>query len=50
LFLTDRNILADQAFNTLFAFPEDALKRINPEEIKKTDKVPTNGGIFFTIF
>ncbi|MDR0820762.1 MAG: DEAD/DEAH box helicase family protein [Endomicrobium sp.] len=50
LFLADRNILADQAFNTFSAFPEDALKRIKPEEIKKTGKVPTNGSIFFTIF
>ena len=50
LFLADRNILADQAFNTFSAFSEEALKRIKPEEIKKTCKVPTNGSIFFTIF
>ncbi len=30
LFLADRNILADQAFNAFSAFPEDALVRINP--------------------
>ena len=50
LFLADRNILADQAFNSFSAFPEDALARIKPDEIKKKDKVPTNGSIFFTIF
>ncbi len=50
LFLADRNILADQAYNSFSAFPEEALKRIKPEEIKKTGKVPTNGSIFFTIF
>lgn len=50
LFLADRNILADQAFNSFSAFPEDALVRIKPTEIKKNGKVPTNGSIFFTIF
>ena len=50
LFLADRNILADQAFNAFSAFPEDALVRIEPKEIKKRGKVPTNGSIFFTIF
>lgn len=50
LFLADRNILADQAFNAFSAFPEDAMVRIRPQEIKKKGKVPTNGSIFFTIF
>lgn len=50
LFLADRNNLANQAFNAFSAFPEDALKRIKPSEIKKNGKVPTNGSIFFTIF
>ena len=50
LFLADRNILADQAFNSFSAFPEDALVRIKPSEIKKKGSVPTNGSIFFTIF
>lgn len=50
LFLADRNILANQAFNDFSAFPEDALVRISPHEIKKNGKVPTNGSIFFTIF
>ncbi|BBO18437.1 type I site-specific restriction-modification system, R (restriction) subunit [Candidatus Brocadia pituitae] len=50
LFLADRNILADQAFNAFSAFPEDALVRINPKEIGKKGGVPTNGSIFFTIF
>ncbi|MCW8894597.1 EcoAI/FtnUII family type I restriction enzme subunit R [Sulfurimonas sp.] len=50
LFLADRNILADQAFSSFMAFPEDALVRIKPKEIKKSKKVPTNGSIFFTIF
>jgi type I restriction enzyme R subunit len=50
LFLADRNILADQAYNSFSSFPEDALVRIKPNEIKKSGKVPTNGSIFFTIF
>lgn len=50
LFLADRNILADQAFNSFSAFPEDALVRIKPSEVKKNGRVPTNGSIFFTIF
>jgi type I restriction enzyme R subunit len=50
LFLADRNILADQAFNAFNAFPEDALVRIAPDAIRKKGRVPTNGNIFFTIF
>jgi type I restriction enzyme R subunit len=50
LFLADRNILADQAFNSFSAFPDDALVRIKPSDIKKNGRVPTNGSIFFTIF
>ena len=50
LFLADRNILANQAFNSFSAFPEDALVRISPKEISKKGSVPTNGSIFFTIF
>ena len=50
LFLADRNILADQAFNAFSSFAEDALVRIKPGEIKKNGRVPTNGSIFFTIF
>jgi type I restriction enzyme R subunit len=50
LFLADRNILADQAYNAFSAFPEDALVRINPLDIRKKGGVPTNGSIFFTIF
>ncbi|MCD4789600.1 MAG: DEAD/DEAH box helicase family protein [Bacteroidales bacterium] len=50
LFLADRNILADQAYNSFSAFPEDAMVRIKPKDIKKKGKVPTNGSIFFTIF
>ncbi len=50
LFLSDRNILADQAYNAFSAFPDDALVRISPDEIRKKKKVPKNGSIFFTIF
>ena len=50
LFLADRNTLADQAFNAFSAFPEDALVRIAPDDIKKKGKVPKNGSVFFTIF
>src|SRR5487761_2158007 len=50
LFLADRNILADQAYNAFSAFPEDALVRIEPEDIRKKGRVPKNGSLFFTIF
>ena len=50
LFLADRNILANQAYNAFSAFPEDALVRIAPDEIRKKGRVPTNGSLFFTIF
>jgi type I restriction enzyme R subunit len=50
LFLADRNILANQAYNDFSPFSDDALVRINPKEITKKGKVPKNGSIFFTIF
>ena len=50
LFLADRNILANQAFNAFSAFAEDALVRIEPADIRKKGKVPKNGNLFFTIF
>ncbi|HEX3685229.1 MAG TPA: DEAD/DEAH box helicase family protein [Bryobacteraceae bacterium] len=50
LFLADRNILANQAYNAFSAFPEDALVRIEPEDIRKKGRVPKNGSLFFTIF
>jgi type I restriction enzyme R subunit len=50
LFLADRNILANQAFNAFSAFAEDALVRISPDEIRKKQGVPKNGSVFFTIF
>ncbi len=50
LFLADRNVLANQAFNGFFGFAPDALVRIKPDSIRKSGKVPTNGSVFFTIF
>ncbi|GHC48047.1 EcoAI/FtnUII family type I restriction enzme subunit R [Ulvibacter litoralis] len=53
LFLADRNILADQAFNAFNAFDvidENIKVRIRPSEIKKKGRIPKNGSIFFTIF
>ncbi len=50
LFLADRNILADQAYNAFSAFDDKALVRIDPADIRKKGKVPKNGSIFFTIF
>jgi type I restriction enzyme, R subunit len=53
LFLADRNVLANQAYNAFSAF-EDAnpgsLIRIKPDEIRKKGAVPKNGSVFFTIF
>jgi len=50
LFLADRNILANQAFNNFSAFSEDAMIRITPLDIRKRGSVPMNASIFFTIF
>ncbi len=50
LFLADRNVLADQAYNAFGAFPEDAMVRIRPSDVKKNGHVPMNASIFFTIF
>ena len=53
LFLADRNILADQAYNAFSAFEDSnpgSLVRIDPADIRKKGKVPKNGGVFFTIF
>ncbi len=50
LFLADRNTLADQAFRAFTAFPDDALVRITPDEIRRRGAPPTNGSVFFTIF
>jgi type I restriction enzyme R subunit len=50
LFLADRNILANQAYNDFSAFAEDALVRIAPDSIRKKGQVPKNGSVFFTIF
>lgn len=51
LFLADRNILADQAYNAFSAFPNDAITRIDPDNIRKNHgKPPKNASLFFTIF
>src|SRR5664279_1993500 len=50
LFLADRNILANRAYNEFSAFPEDAMVRIAPDSIRQRGRVPTNGSLFFTIF
>lgn len=50
LFLADRNILADQAYNAFSAFPSDAITRIDPGTIRKNKGVPKNASLFFTIF
>jgi len=51
LFLADRNILADQAYNAFSAFPNDAVTRIDPDSIRKNGgKPPKNASLFFTIF
>ncbi len=50
LFLADRNILADQAYNEFSSFTEDARTRIAPDAIRRNGHVPTNASVFFTIF
>ena len=50
LFLADRNILADQAYNAFAAFDANAITRIDPDAIRKKGGVPKNASVFFTIF
>jgi len=50
LVLADRNILADQAYNSFSAFDDGALARITPGDIRKKGAVPKNASIFFSIF
>ena len=50
LFLTDRNILANQAYLEFAAFEEGALVRITPNDIRRRGEVPKNGSVFFTIY
>ena len=51
LFIADRNILANQAINDFEQFPDDAMVRITPDELRKNHgKVPTARHLYFTIF
>lgn len=51
LFISDRNILANQAVNDFEQFNEDAIVRITPDKLhKKQNKVPTERHLYFTIF
>ena len=50
LFLADRNILANQAYNSFGAFEDGARTRVDPDTIAKRGAVPKNASIFFTIF
>ena len=50
LFLADRNVLADQAYNTFNPLEKDII-RLNGKEIKKRGgRVPTNANVFFAIY
>ena len=53
LFISDRNILANQAKNDFEQFPEDAMERITPDLLhdkRHRDKVPKARHLYFTIF
>lgn len=53
LFISDRNILANQAKNDFEQLPEDAMERITPDLLhgkKYMDKVPKARHLYFTIF
>ena len=53
LFISDRNILANQAKNDFEQFPEDAMERVTPELLhdkKHQDRVPKARHLYFTIF
>ncbi len=50
LFLADRNVLKDQAYNTFNPIEKDCVE-VNGKIIKKRNgKVPTNGNVFFAIY
>ena len=51
LFLSDRNILSNQAKNDFGQFQDDAIARIEPSSLKKMNgRVPTAQNLYFTIF
>ena len=51
LFLADRNILADQAYNAFSAFEATAVARIDPQSLRKRGgRTPKNASVFFTIY
>lgn len=53
LFLADRNVLADQAYNAFVHFEAaspNSLVRISPADIRKVGAVPMSGSVYFTIF
>ena len=51
LFLADRNILADQAYNAFSAFEATAVARIDPDSLRKRGgRAPKNASVFFTIY
>lgn len=52
LFISDRNILADQAKNDFSQFPEDAMVRVTADEMrtKYKGKIPNGRSLYFTIF
>ena len=49
LFITDRNILADQAYTSFGAF-ESARIRVRPKDIAKQGEAPTSASVFITLF
>lgn len=50
LFLADRNILIDQAYNEFNPIEKECIK-VNGKEIRKRNgKVPTNANVFFAIY
>jgi len=51
LFLSDRNILSDQALNDFGGFEQEAMVRITPQEIRDRDgMLPVGKSLYFTIF
>lgn len=51
LFLSDRNILSDQASNDFSQFPEDSMCRISPENLRRANgEVSKSRCIYFSIF
>lgn len=50
LFLADRNVLADQAYNTFNPIEKECIRLDGKEIRRRNGRVPTNANVFFAIY